>query len=60
MMSPEKLEENMRKVLAQHGKPQAEIDKVVPFLLDLPILNSDNKRQIFFDQWKHTLQLDNE
>lgn len=47
----------MRDVLAQHGKPQAEIDKVVPFLLGLPVLDSDYKRQIFFDQWKHKLGL---
>lgn len=56
-MDKQKLEKNMRDVLAQHGKPQAEIDKVVPFLLGLPVLDSDYKRQIFFDQWKHKLGL---
>lgn len=54
-MNKDDLEKKLREVLAKHGKPQAEIDSIVPFLLSLPPLNNDEARQKFFDQWKDKL-----
>lgn len=54
-MSAEELESKMRQALAKAGKPQTEIDKVVPFLLKQPSLQSDETRLIFFKQWNDKL-----
>lgn len=54
-MTPEELEEKMRKVLAKVGKPQPEIDRVVPFVLNLAVLQTDRARLVFFNQWEDKL-----
>lgn len=50
-MNKDELEQKMREVLAKFGKPQTEIDKIVPFLLNQSFLQTDENRQIFFNQW---------
>lgn len=51
-MNAKTLEKKMRKALKKAGKSQADIDKVVPFILSQPYMQTDEARLRFFNQWK--------
>ncbi len=54
-MSKDELEKAMRQALTKAGKPQGEIDAIVPFMLSQPSLQTDKTREIFYKQWSDKL-----
>lgn len=51
-MRRDELEKKMREVLKKFNKPQSEIDTVVNYILNLPYMQTDTARLLFYEEWK--------